>query len=107
MNTATIRSGPSSRFPDYSARQNHHHIDFHFHAPDAKQVFLAGDFNRWQPTACLMQRMPDGGWLAGVELSQGYHQYLFLVDGQPMLDPNSSGTVRNDHNERVSLIAVS
>jgi len=54
-----------------------------------------------------MHRSPDGRWMASLELPHGHHQYLFLVDGTPTLDPNASGIARNDRNERVSLIAVS
>jgi hypothetical protein len=54
-----------------------------------------------------MQRQVDGSWFLEVPLTHGHHQYLFLVDGAPKLDPNGSGITRNDHNERVSLIAVS
>jgi hypothetical protein len=54
-----------------------------------------------------MQRMPDGCWMASLELSHGHHQYLLLVDGDPVLDPNASGKVRQERNEPVSLIAVS
>jgi len=54
-----------------------------------------------------MRRSPDGRWMASLELPHGHHQYLFLVDGTPTLDPNVSGIARNDRNERVSLIAVS
>lgn len=107
MNTTTKRVSPAASVQHYSARRNHHHIDFFCHAPDSVQVFLVGDFNRWQPLACPMHRMPDGCWTASLELSQGYHQYLFLVDGQPVLDPNATGKARNERNEPVSLIAVS
>jgi hypothetical protein len=48
-----------------------------------------------------------GRWLASVELSHGYHQYLFLVDGERVLDPNAAGKARNDRNEPVSLRAIS
>jgi hypothetical protein len=54
-----------------------------------------------------MLRMPDGRWMASLELPHGYHQYVFLVDDQPVLDPNASGTARNERNELVSLIALS
>ena len=54
-----------------------------------------------------MSRTSDGRWIASLELHQGHHQYLFLVDGKPVLDPNANGIVRNDRDERVSLIAVS
>jgi hypothetical protein len=51
--------------------------------------------------------MPDGRWMASLELPHGHHQYLFLVDGQTQLDPKASGVARNEHNQPVSLIAVS
>jgi 1,4-alpha-glucan branching enzyme len=73
----------------------------------AQSVTLVGDFNGWNRAATPMRRMPDGRWLASLELHHGHHRYLFLVDGNPQLDPNSTGTVRNDQNQRVSLIAVS
>ena len=82
-----------------------HLVDFICRAPQAKSVALVGDFNDWQPTP--MTRMPDGGWVLRLELPHGHHQYLFLVDGQPTLDPNAMGKVRNDSNEVVSLIAIS
>lgn len=68
---------------------------------------MAGGFNDWNPTATPMNRMPDGRWMASLELSHGHHQYLFLVDGVPQLDPRASGATRNERNELVSLIAVS
>lgn len=104
MNTTTNK--PSLAAPHCFAGHNHHHVDLFCHAPNAKQVCLVGDFNRWQPAAFPMERMPDGGWMASVELSHGHHQYLFLVDGEPQLDPKANGVTRNDKNERVSLIAV-
>ncbi len=53
-----------------------------------------------------MQRSVDGWWLAHVELAHGHHQYQFLVDGKPTLDPHATGVVRDERDERVSLIAV-
>jgi 1,4-alpha-glucan branching enzyme len=70
-------------------------------------VQLVGDFNGWDLAATPMQRMPDGRWTASLELHHGHHRYLFLVDGEPMLDPNATGIARDDQDNRVSLIAVS
>jgi 1,4-alpha-glucan branching enzyme len=89
----------------YSARRNLHHVFFFCDAPEARRVLLAGDFNRGDPTP--MRRMPDGRWMASMDLPHGYHQYIFLVDDKPVLDPNASGKARNERNEPVSLIAVS
>lgn len=69
-----------------------------------------GDFNDWNPTATPMCRIPDGRWMAGLEIPHGYHQYLFLMDGVPALDPPAAGKARLDgfsEAPEASLIAVS
>ena len=102
-----IESNPIGALPQYSAKRNLHHANFFCLAPKARQVSLIGDFNDWNPRATPMTRQPDGRWLASVEMSHGYHQYLFLVDGERVLDPNAAGKARNEHNEPVSLRAIS
>ncbi|HWQ91692.1 MAG TPA: isoamylase early set domain-containing protein [Clostridia bacterium] len=82
-------------------------VNFYCQAPEAKAVSLVGGFNSWNPLATPMKRQLDGSWSARVDLSHGHHQYLFLVDGQPTLDPNACGVARNEINERVSLKSVS
>lgn len=98
---------PTSPLRGPTGRRPLHLVDFFCRAPEAKGVSLIGDFNGWQPTAHPMTRMPDGGWTIRLELPHGHHQYLFLVDGKPTLDPNAMGKVRNEHNDTVSLIAIS
>ena len=101
MNTTQI-------YPDqtgYSAKNSFRLINFYCAAPRAQSVALVGDFNHWHPLP--MQRSGDGWWLARVELCHGHHQYRFLVDGKPMLDPHATGIACDDNNEQVSLIAVS
>jgi len=82
-------------------------INFFCAAPEASQVFLAGDFNDWNPSTHPMARQKDGSWYLQVLLNHGHHHYHFLVDGKPALDPRAMGIARNERNERVSLIAVS
>ena len=53
-----------------------------------------------------MEKTADGWWAVKVHLTPGHHQYWFLVDGLPILDPHASGVVHNEHNERVSLVVV-
>jgi len=91
----------------YSAERTLHHVNFFCDAPGAAHVCLVGDFNGWDMAATPMRRMPDGRWIASLELHHGYHQYLFVVDGEHQLDHKANGIARNDQNERVSLIAVS
>lgn len=91
----------------YSGRRNLHHVNFYCLAPEARQVSIVGDFNQWNPGATPMRRMPDGRWMGSLELTHGYHQYQFLVDGRLVLDPNATGKARNHKNEPVSLVAIS
>jgi 1,4-alpha-glucan branching enzyme len=89
----------------YSARNSLKPINFYCAAPRARSVYLAGNFNRWHPIP--MRRREDGWWFIQVLLPHGHHQYHFLVDGQPTLDPQALGTARNSDNQTVSLVAVS
>ena len=76
-------------------------------APEAREVFVAGDFNDWHPSANPMRQMPDGAWRIEIPLGHGHHHYLFIVDGKRVLDPGAQGVARNEQNEKVSLLAVS
>jgi 1,4-alpha-glucan branching enzyme len=91
----------------YSAKNVLKPVPFVCNAPHASAVFVIGDFNGWHPTATPMQRMVDGAWRVEIQLNHGHHQYLFLVDGTPVLDPKAQGVARNEQNEKVSLVAVS
>lgn len=91
----------------YSAKNQTRPTNFLCMAPKAKAVFLIGSFNNWDLTATPMKRQPDGGWHAQVPLHHGHHQYLFLIDGVPHLDPRAQGKVRLSDDSIVSMIAVS
>ena len=56
--------------------------------PEAKDVFLAGDFNDWTPNALKMTRVGDA-WIFNVHLSVGKHLYKFVVDGHWIKDPDN------------------
>ncbi len=91
----------------YSAHHNIKAVNFYCEAPGAKTVCLVGDFNRWNPSTYPMESRLDGWWFLQVLLPHGHHQYRFLVDGRPVLDPHAVGVARNEFNEEVSLVAVS
>lgn len=107
MKTLPPEFPPAAPLPRYSAKRSLHLVDFFCRAPRARRVCLVGDFNEWQPTAHPMQRLADGGWMIRLALTHGHHQYLFLVDGTPTLDPTASGIVEHKRQGTVSLRAVS
>jgi len=73
MNITTCEPKPAAPPDRYSARWTRHHVDFFCDAPEAKSVQLVGDFNGWDPAATPMRRMPDGRWMASLELHHGHH----------------------------------
>ena len=107
MNNTTCERGSTESQRPFSARRTLRHVTLFCDTPGAESVTLVGDFNGWNSVVTPMRRTPDGRWTASLELHHGHHRYLFLVDGTPTLDPNANGIVRNDRDERVSLIAVS
>ena len=55
-------------------------------AADARTVYLAGDFNDWDPAATPMKRRKDGTWAATVRLARPRsYAYRFGVYGSPWL----------------------
>src|SRR5262245_5754979 len=116
MNTAAkshTGSSPRSHIPfpilpnRYSAKTIAKPVNFICVAPDAKQVFLTGDFNDWDPTSHPMHRRPDGSWFLAVQLNHGHHHYRFVVDGKPVLDPKGQGVAHDLQGQKVSLASVS
>ena len=105
--TPLAEASPVRRPPTCPIRKPAHLVTFFCNASAAKSVYLAGDFNHWDPTCAPMQQMPDGNWVIQVALPHGHHQYYFLVDGRPTLDPAAIGTTRNSQGDPVSITAVS
>ncbi len=61
---------------------------FRLIAPGAERVFLVGDFNEWNPTVDRMVQR-DNGFEIRLFLVTGKYRYMFIVDGEPVNDPDS------------------
>ena len=99
--------GTQTELNRYSAKKTIKPVNFLCFAPEATSVFIAGDFNDWSQNANPLKRQPDGGWVVQVPLSHGPHHYLFVIDGKLTIDQRAQGIVRNEKNEKVSLVTVS
>jgi enterochelin esterase-like enzyme len=60
---------------------------FTLHAPDARQVFLAGEMTAWDHGKLPMRRGADGRWTVTLALGRGEWLYKFIVDGGWIRDP--------------------
>lgn len=57
-------------------------VEFLFHAPDANEVCLAGDFNEWDPATIPMKKQKEGLWKTKLRLVPGRYEYKVCADGQ-------------------------
>ena len=69
----------------------------------AGEVYLAGDFNNWNPKATRMIRH-NGEYRARVQLEPGEHQYKFVVDGVWYTDPSAVKQVPNGMGSMNSVV---
>jgi 1,4-alpha-glucan branching enzyme len=74
--------------------------------PLATKVFLAGDFNDWDPTVRRMVKGRDGAFRARLSLAPGEYQYKFLVDGEWLHDATAAGSIANEHGTLNSLVHI-
>jgi 1,4-alpha-glucan branching enzyme len=77
-------------------------VDF----PSASSVFLAGEFNGWDPVAHPLVKGEDGMWHGSVELAPGQYQYKFVVDGTWIEDPGNPKTVDDGHGGVNSVLVI-
>lgn len=72
---------------------------------DVKSVFLAGDFNGWNPRSLPMRR-EGNDWVFSVYLAPGKHRYKFVADGQWILDPGNKLWENNEFDTGNSVLWV-
>jgi hypothetical protein len=75
--------------------------------PGAKSVCVAGSFNGWNPAKTPLKDAGNGKWVGELTGISGRHEYMFVVDGQWLPDPNARETVQNPFGGRNSVLVVS
>jgi hypothetical protein len=83
------------------------HVLLELLKPEAKRVCVAGSFNEWQPDKTPLVKMGNGRWVGDLAVKPGKHEYLFVVDGQWLPDPNAKESVENPFGGRNSVLTVS
>ena len=80
-------------------------VTFTVHADKGKAVYVAGEFNQWNPTAKKMT-FKAGVYSATLKLAAGTYQYKFVIDGTWCADPENANAVANDQGTFNSVITV-
>jgi len=81
-------------------------VTFSLRSPDAKEVILMGDFNRWNPKVHPMKKNKNEVWEKMTFLFPGTYEYRFMVDGHWKNDPNNNQTRTNRFGTINNVIVV-
>jgi len=81
-------------------------ILFTYYAPQANQVFLAGEFNSWSPNSDLMKKDEKGAWSIVIPLEPGTYQYKFVIDGTWKEDPQNPAKVDDGYGGFNSIFSL-
>ncbi|MHC1704578.1 MAG: alpha-amylase family glycosyl hydrolase [Tenuifilaceae bacterium] len=70
-----------------------------------KTVQIKGQMNDWNPAKTVLE-LKDGKYQTSMWLNPGKYQYLIVVDGKEMLDPENSISEDNNIGGRNSVVVV-
>jgi len=82
-------------------------VEFTFIDPDAKSVYIAGDFNGWKISdESRLQKVKEGEWRKVFNLESGRYQYKYVVDGEWITDPQNPKTELDRSGNKNSLLEI-
>src|SRR6056297_2395313 len=82
-------------------------VTFRLKAEPGSEVYIAGDFNNWDPSARkLKDKNGDGNFATTMLLQPGEYQYKFVIDGHWSIDPECDEWVPNAMGSLNSLIRL-
>jgi chromosome partitioning protein len=81
-------------------------VVFSVFAPQAKEVYLAGDFNDWKTDKDSLMQPDNGSWKKKINLKVGRYHYRFVIDGKWIEDPNNPLQETNPFGENDSVKEV-
>jgi len=75
-------------------------------SPEPCHVFVAGDFNGWNPQAHPLQLFDGSVYRTVLRLAPGTYQYKFVVDGTWVHDSRAESHADNEHGTLNSVVRV-
>ncbi|HJN14785.1 MAG TPA: glycogen-binding domain-containing protein [Armatimonadota bacterium] len=80
---------------------------FEIESAGAREVYLTGDFNGWDPSARRMRRIRKrwDKFVTVVELPAGRHEFKFVIDGEWTCCPDAPRVTNNKGTEN-SVVEV-
>ncbi len=102
-----IKSEPAKPVPVKPESPAVNRVPLQLEKPGAKSVCVAGSFNGWNPAKTPLRDAGNGKWVGELTGISGRHEYMFVVDGQWLPDPNARETVQNPFGGRNSVLVAS
>ena len=105
----TTKKTPKKKGVVKAKRKTIPSTEFSLYAPNVNEVYLAGDFNDWQPEAkgFHLRKYKGDIWRKKLKLKPGRYEYRFVVDGQWWCDPENDNRVTNPYCTENCVIEVS
>lgn len=100
-----LSSKQSSGFAQENTDAEIRYVKFIVKISDANEVYIAGDFNKWDENSLGLTKTKKNTWETILPLTTGTYNYLCYVDGKEMLDPLNPETAEIK-NKKVSVIRV-
>ena len=89
-----------------SANAGKKKVRFEYLGNSGDEVFVAGNFNGWDPTASPLKEDGDGVFSRTMFVEKGECEYKFVVNGTWCVDPACSDWVPNEMGSLNSVIKV-
>lgn len=81
-------------------------VRIEFTHPSACNVFIAGTFNDWHPSATEMIALGGDRWAKDLTLPPGTYEYRLVVDDEWMADPRAAESAPNPFGGVNSVLRV-
>jgi hypothetical protein len=91
-----LPTGPTTAVLRPATQETAVTMRLNLYAPRAKNVSVAGDFNKWQVGASVMSRQEGGVWTIDIPLKPGVYSYMFVVDGKAWVTDPDAETYQDD-----------
>ncbi len=81
-------------------------VAFTIYAPEAKEVYVAGDFNDWKQDDTSRMQKHNDTWTLKMSLLSGRYRYRFIMDDRWVDDPENPKKTLNPYGQMDSLMEV-
>ncbi len=90
-----------------ASRGKRDNVQFELSAEPGSQVYVAGTFNNWSPTATPAAYHPESGhFRTSLHLPKGRYEYKFVMNGIWVSDPHCAEWAPNEFGSLNSVIHV-